>query len=72
LRRLMTPIWLLRWFDITRYYPKIAESGNGRGKRSLGTLRRPGLMSVAWWTTEFGRQLQLTSGSAVVVRQQAP
>src|SRR5450759_5639711 len=31
LRRLMTPIWLLRWFDITRYYPKIAESEHGRG-----------------------------------------
>src|ERR1017187_6248243 len=43
LRRLMTPIWLLRWFDITRYYPKIAESGDGRGngvRREIWCARR--------------------------------
>jgi hypothetical protein len=36
------------------------------------TLRAPGLMTVAWWTTEFAHQPQLTSGSALLVRQQAP
>jgi hypothetical protein len=35
------------------------------------TLRAPGLMSVSWWTTKFARQPELTSGSAVLVRQQA-
>lgn len=36
------------------------------------TLRAPGLMNAAWWTTEFAPQPQLTSGSALLVRQQAP
>src|ERR1035437_7572174 len=31
LRRLMTPIGLLLWFDTTRYYQKIAKSEHGRG-----------------------------------------
>jgi hypothetical protein len=35
-------------------------------------LRSPGLMSVTWWTTEFAARPQLTSGSALLVRQQAP
>jgi hypothetical protein len=35
------------------------------------TPRRAGMMSLAWWTTEFGRQQQLTSGSAVLVLQQS-
>jgi hypothetical protein len=37
------------------------------------TVRRAGLMSLAWWTTEFGRQQQqqLTSGSAVLVLQRS-
>jgi hypothetical protein len=51
-----------------------AEWSSGSGAKGVVemTLRRPGLMGVAWWTTEFGRQLQLTSGSAVLVWQQAP
>jgi hypothetical protein len=44
------------------------SSSNGAKGVLEMTLRSPGLMSVAWWTTEFG-QLQLTSGSAVLVRQ---
>lgn len=48
------------------------SSGNGAKGVLEMTLRRPGLMGVTWWTTEFGRQLQLTSGSAVLVWQQAP
>jgi hypothetical protein len=48
------------------------SSGDGAKGVLEMTLTSPGLMSVAWWTTEFGRQLQLTSGSAVLVRQQAP
>jgi curved DNA-binding protein CbpA len=47
------------------------SSGNGAKGVLEMTLRRPGLMSVAWWTTEFGRQQQLTSGGAVLVLQQS-
>src|SRR5450759_4518283 len=36
LRRLMTPIWLLRGCGIILYYPKIAESGDRRGTGYCG------------------------------------
>ena len=51
-----------------------AEWTSGSGAKGVMemTLRRPGLMNVAWWTTEFGRREELTSGSAVLVWQQAP
>ena len=34
------------------------------------TLESPSAINVAWWTTEFGRQQRLTSGSAELVRLQ--
>jgi hypothetical protein len=33
-------------------------------------LRDANSMDVTWWTTAFGRQTALTSGTAVLVRQQ--
>lgn len=33
------------------------------------TLRSPGLMSVTWWTTVFGRRAALASGTAVLIRE---
>jgi hypothetical protein len=49
------------------------SSDNGAKGVIEMTVRRPGLMSLAWWTTEFGRQQQqqLTSGSAVLVLQRS-
>lgn len=35
-------------------------------------LRSPNLMNVTWWTTEFGPQTALSSGTALLIRQQAP
>jgi hypothetical protein len=50
-----------------------AEWSSENGARGVleMTPRRAGMMSLAWWTTEFGRQQQLTSGSAVLVLQQS-
>ncbi|MGA2119721.1 MAG: J domain-containing protein [Bryobacteraceae bacterium] len=47
-------------------------AANGaRGQVEL-TLRGPNQMIVTWWTTELGRQEALASGTARLVRQQAP
>lgn len=35
-------------------------------------LRSPNLLYVSWWTTEFGRRATLGSGTAVLIRLQAP
>jgi hypothetical protein len=35
-------------------------------------LHGPNAMSVTWWTTEFGRGVSLASGSARLLRRQAP
>ena len=36
------------------------------------TLRSSNQMKVTWWTTVFGRRAALSSGMAVLIRQQAP
>ena len=36
------------------------------------TLRASNQMNVTWWTTVFGRHAALSSGMAVLIRQQAP
>ncbi|MGA2153551.1 MAG: DnaJ domain-containing protein [Bryobacteraceae bacterium] len=36
------------------------------------TLRSSNQMNVTWWTTVFGRRAALSSGVAVLIRQQAP
>jgi len=36
------------------------------------TLRSSNRMNVTWWTTVFGRRAALSSGMAVLIRQQAP
>ena len=36
------------------------------------TLRSSNQMNVTWWTTVFGRRAALSSGMAVLIRQQAP
>ena len=35
-------------------------------------LRSPNLLYVSWWTTEFGRRATLGSGTAILIRLQAP
>jgi hypothetical protein len=47
----------------------VAEDGaNGQIKV---VLRDSNSMEVTWWTTAFGKQTALTSGTAVLVRQQS-
>jgi hypothetical protein len=36
------------------------------------TLRSSNQMNVTWWTTVFGRRAALSSGTAALIRQQAP
>lgn len=36
------------------------------------TLRSPNVLYISWWTTEFGRPPTLGSGTALLIRQQAP
>lgn len=35
-------------------------------------LQSPNVMHLAWWTTQFGSQTTLASGTALLIRQQAP
>jgi hypothetical protein len=44
---------------------------NARGRAEM-TLQGPDVLHVTWWTTAFGRQAALGSGSAVLIRQQVP
>ena len=41
----------------------------GTGMAKL-KLQAPGVMHLTWWTTQFGRQAVLASGTAVLIRQQ--
>lgn len=41
----------------------------GTGMAKL-KLQAPGVMHLTWWTTQFGRQAVLASGTAVLLRQQ--
>lgn len=48
------------------------ESGTGaQGELEL-TLGTPNQLQVKWWTTKFGRQEALSSGTAVLMRLRAP
>ncbi|MGA2038128.1 MAG: DnaJ domain-containing protein [Bryobacteraceae bacterium] len=47
-----------------------SEDG-AQGEAEL-TLRSSNQMNLTWWTTVFGRRAALSSGMAVLVRQQAP
>jgi hypothetical protein len=48
------------------------ESSSGaKGELDL-TLRPPNQLQVRWWTTQFGRQEALGSGTAVLVRLETP
>lgn len=44
---------------------------NATGQAEI-KLRGPNVIYVNWWTTAFGRQATLGSGSAVLIRQQVP
>jgi curved DNA-binding protein CbpA len=46
-------------------------SDDGAHGQMKVVLRGSNSMEVTWWTTAFGRQTALTSGTAVLVRQQA-
>jgi len=46
-------------------------SDDGASGQMKMVLRESNSMEVTWWTTAFGRQTALTSGTAVLVRQQA-
>ena len=48
-----------------------SAGGQAKGQAEM-TLRGPNVLYVSWWTTEFGRQATLASGTAVLIRQQAP
>ncbi len=52
---------------------KLAWSSDdgAQGEAEL-TLRSSDQMKVTWWTTVFGRRAALSSGMAVLIRQQAP
>jgi curved DNA-binding protein CbpA len=54
--------------DITTLKWVSDDGANGQMKV---VLRGSNSMEVTWWTTAFGRQTALTSGTAVLVRQQA-
>jgi hypothetical protein len=47
-------------------------SDDGAQGEAEFTLRSSNQMNVTWWTTVFGRRAALSSGMAVLVRQQAP
>jgi len=47
----------------------VSDDG-AKGKLKM-TLRNLNSMEVSWWTSEFGRRTALTSGTALLVRQQA-
>jgi hypothetical protein len=44
---------------------------NAKGQAEM-VLRTPNLLYVSWWTTDFGRRATLASGTAVLIRLQAP
>jgi hypothetical protein len=46
----------------------VSDDG-AKGKLKM-TLRNLNSMEVSWWTSEFGRRTALTSGTALLVRQQ--
>jgi hypothetical protein len=46
-------------------------SDDGANGQMKAVLRGANSMEVTWWTTTFGRQTALTSGTALLVRQQA-
>jgi hypothetical protein len=46
-------------------------SDDGASGQMKVLLRGSNSMEVTWWTTAFGRQTALTSGTAILVRQQA-
>jgi curved DNA-binding protein CbpA len=48
---------------------KWASDDGASGQMKI-VLRESNSMEVTWWTTAFGRQTALTSGTAVLVRQQ--
>jgi hypothetical protein len=48
-----------------------ASADGAQGEAEL-TLRSSNQMNVTWWTTVFGRRVALSSGMAVLIRQQAP
>lgn len=48
-----------------------ASDDGAQGEAEL-TLRSSNQMNVTWWTTVFGRRAALSSGMAVLIRQQAP
>ncbi|MGO9230385.1 MAG: J domain-containing protein [Bryobacteraceae bacterium] len=48
-----------------------ASEDGAQGEAEL-TLRSSNQMNVTWWTTVFGRHAALSSGMAVLVRQQTP
>jgi hypothetical protein len=54
--------------DITTIRWVSDDGANGQMKIAL---RESNSMEVTWWTTTLGRQTALTSGTAVLVRQQA-
>jgi len=47
-------------------------SEDGAGGQMKIVLRDSNSMEVTWWTTAFGRQTALTSGTAVLLRQRVP
>jgi hypothetical protein len=47
------------------------NSDNARGRAEM-TLRSPNVLFVSWWTTAFGRQNTLGSGTGLLIRQQTP
>jgi hypothetical protein len=47
------------------------SADGARGEVEM-TLHGPNLMSVAWWTTEFGRRASLASGTSKLLRLRAP
>jgi curved DNA-binding protein CbpA len=53
--------------DVTTLKWVSDDGANGQMKM---VLRGSNSMEVTWWTTAFGRQTALTSGTAVLVRQQ--
>jgi hypothetical protein len=48
-----------------------ASEDGAQGEAEL-TLRSSNQMNVTWWTTVFGRRVALSSGMAVLTRQQTP
>lgn len=48
-----------------------SSAGGARGEAEL-SLSAPGVMDLRWWSTEFGGQPGLNSGTAKLVRQRTP